>query len=474
MKRVNMMYALICLVFCLLLISNVSAATINAASCSQSNVQTAINSASTGDTVAVPSGSCSWTSTITLNKNIILQGSGSSSTYISGGSISSTNSAPRITGFHFTGTTIGIYEGTAGTSNGWRIDHNTFVWSGSDATINIRGNVTSTSLTHPTGLIDNNHITGGQILIFGDMATGPSNGDDMWYLSDSLGAGTNVVYIEDNTFTYGSHLPYMVDSNYGGRYVLRYNNITNRSMEHHGIQSIENRGVSRYEIYNNTWNNSPTYWGALYIRSGGGLVFNNTASGYNNFILIDNQTSCRYGEYPADSRSCNGLNPRDGNRSGMHGYPCRDQIGRGRDIVKGHVGDTQILSPLYSWNNKLGGVEKSVTITWDVDCSRNTEHLQANRDFYNGASGNQVSKTSPFNGTSGVGYGTLANRPDICTTNSSESGGGVAYWATDTNTLYRCSATNTWTIYYTPYTYPHPLRGGASTTIQPPRNVRIN
>ncbi|MBC8875782.1 MAG: hypothetical protein H8E44_40675 [Planctomycetes bacterium] len=48
---------------------------------------------------------------------------------------------------------------------------------------------------------------------------------------------------------------------------------------------------------------------------------------------------------------------------------------------------------------------------------------------------------------------------------------GVAYWATDkggnwntTNdaandgALYKCTAPNTWMLYYVPYTYPHPLR----------------
>jgi hypothetical protein len=58
----------------------------------------------------------------------------------------------------------------------------------------------------------------------------------------------------------------------------------------------------------------------------------------------------------------------------------------------------------------------------------------------------------------------LANRPEKCTT-------GVGYWATDAGSdwnktnasehdgvLYRCTAPNVWTVYYTPYTYPHPLR----------------
>ena len=65
-----------------------------------------------------------------------------------------------------------------------------------------------------------------------------------------------------------------------------------------------------------------------------------------------------------------------------------------------------------------------------------------------------------------MGFGTLANRPTTCTTNSLEPGGGVGYFATDqgaSGTLYRCSATNTWTVHYTPYAYPHPLVSGSSS-----------
>jgi hypothetical protein len=86
----------------------------------------------------------------------------------------------------------------------------------------------------------------------------------------------------------------------------------------------------------------------------------------------------------------------------------------------------------------------------------------ANRDYYGEVSQSaQSSPTSPFNGTVGTGYGTLANRPTTCTQ-------GVGYWATDQGNwnrsgaggqgeLFVCTSTNTWSLYYTPYTYPHPL-----------------
>ena len=85
----------------------------------------------------------------------------------------------------------------------------------------------------------------------------------------------------------------------------------------------------------------------------------------------------------------------------------------------------------------------------NIDYTR--QHIVSNRDFYD--------SVSYFNGTVGVGIGTLGSRPNTCRA-------GVAYWATDRARLYRCSATNTWALYYTAYTYPHPLVG-----ISPPTDL---
>jgi hypothetical protein len=166
----------------------------------------------------------------------------------------------------------------------------------------------------------------------------------------------------------------------------------------------------------------------------------------------------------------------DGNTD-SYGYPAIDQTGRGRgDLITGNhpskinsitgtiAWPNQALEPVYIWNN-------SGTPNTTLYSNGATNLVHADRDYYAQASGIQTSPTSPFDGTSGTGWGTLANRPTTCTT-------GVAYFATDQGSwntsasnpygvqqngadgvLYKATAPNTWTLYYTPYTYPHPLQG---------------
>ena len=53
-------------------------AQVTAASCNTSDVQTAINTATEGQTVTIPSGTCTWTSGVTISgKGIKVQGAGS-------------------------------------------------------------------------------------------------------------------------------------------------------------------------------------------------------------------------------------------------------------------------------------------------------------------------------------------------------------------------------------------------------------
>src|SRR5689334_20873000 len=61
--------------------------TIGAATCSRSDVGSAVAAATYGDTVTVPAGTCTWTSPLTITKGIRLTGAGSSETIIQSGPV---------------------------------------------------------------------------------------------------------------------------------------------------------------------------------------------------------------------------------------------------------------------------------------------------------------------------------------------------------------------------------------------------
>lgn len=120
------------------------------------------------------------------------------------------------------------------------------------------------------------------------------------------------------------------------------------------------------------------------------------------------------------------------------------------------------ISPVYEFMDTLQS-----GVTWNSAVGSASAREIANRDFFSESTNQpaQTSPSSPFDGTSGNGHGTLANRPITCSQ-------GVGYWATDQGTwnqsgsggqgqLSVCTATNTWSPYYTPYTYPHPLTTGS-------------
>jgi hypothetical protein len=159
-----------------------------------------------------------------------------------------------------------------------------------------------------------------------------------------------------------------------------------------------------------------------------------------------------------------------------------DQPGRGQcDLITGYntpinsttgtaIWPHQKLEPCYSWNDiySPNGQQMNIQVP-----TYQTNFFKENRDYYN-----QNTAWTPGQPlTTGVGVGTLAQRPTQCTAGTDIAGGsnppGVGYWATDTKTLYVCTATNTWTPYYTPYTYPHPLVSGATPTPAAPTNLRV-
>jgi hypothetical protein len=451
---------------------SVNAATINAASCSQTDVQNAINSSSAGDTVVVPSGTCTYTTTLPLTpsvnitKGVTVQGqtvctgraatlSCADSTIINDGTTNGGGELPfniSSSGARLTGMTVfdprgnGDFKSLIGISpgnTGWRVDH---------CHIHPSNSTVGGIEAHGFGLIDHNYIdtanTG--VAVWGDSpqdVTYP--GDYSW--TQPLNPGTvNEVYVEDNEFNYSAVLN-GIDNYAGARLAFRYNDVRGTNVGSHGLDSGGLRSVMLMEIYNNTLSNAGTHIFQLFVSRGGvQLNFNNTISASGgSFDLFEDLRNYRSdSSYGTSWGSCNGATLLDLNTSAMQGWPCKDQIGRGQN---------QTSSPDYLWGNLYKGSAPTlatINICGYSDCTRaQTYHILNNREFYN--------ELPNFSGAAGVGSGLLSARPATCAP-------VVGYWATDTNTLYKCTTANTWTAYYTPYTYPHPLQNAGSAPTPPP------
>jgi len=441
-------------------------------------IREAVLSCSPGDTIKVTGeGSVTWPAgavTIPANKPVNLVGPGMDNlTIILGGNYvididayvgTKALPATTISGFKFQSPTNLKYAAINVRGQGWRIHHNKYE---SLDTTNSAGTAefvfanSSNETVAPYGLIDNNIVINGKILVTGFHIWDKMS--DIWYAPLELGNAT-AVYIENNQFsgTGATYKTLAIDESMGGKYVARYNSFSQCYILVHGLQADYMRGSRSWEIYGNTFSiNSYGEYG-ISLTAGTGVVFNNDFSDstypYANYIRLAHERS--YNTYTI-SGTCDGTSYWDGNVAGQNGWPCRDQIGTGNDSFDWSANSTnpssaQTLIPAYFWSTMDDGHIKAPWVF-----STAATHIQANRDYY--------THTEAFDGTSGVGCGTLANRPTSCTP-------GVAYWATEqscTNmtgmvgvnpatpiegTLYKCNANGQWEGYYTPYTYPHPLR----------------
>ena len=456
----------------LLALSGISFA-VNAATCGRTDVITAITAAGRNGTVNVPSGSCTWSSPVNISTGLTLTGGGAGATIItsSGGSqlITTTPDATsisngdniKITNFTFDGGGSSVIlidisgaSGVSGTKpyRNILIGDNTFqnhnpsssvqvgavIQSDANGNGQIRGVIYRNTFDRCNiilRLFSNNDTTEWANTAFNNLAFGTS---------DNL-------YFEDNTIKFSSAYagdnPGWTEIGQGGRVVMRYNtwNLANANTPQevwdiHGFQNWTGAvnsgqtGSMVLEYYGNTLTNMGTYrW--LNHRAGWNLTYDNvlTGSGGNSMDL--------YGMSTAPS--------------------CPSQIN------PTPVGYNPVINNAYFWNNTRNGTNGTVAVVKPPSGCTVTE----NANFWNLNAACTASACA-----AGIGQGTVAPS-GTCTT-------GVGFWKASTATattssaviqnaaFYKCTAPNTWTNYYTAYTYPHPLRGSVPLGLDPPSAVK--
>lgn len=485
-------------------------------------LQTEITNRNTG-VVCVTSGSLGSFTMSGTSKDIVVAGPpawGGSGTLTVTSFVMKATGSPwlggRVTGITFAS---GGAQNTIEAMEGFRFDHNIIGGTpGSFCLLTVGSTAVGGRSVHPQseGVIDHNTMTQCRIVGYGEYTGGGgTNGFDRW--SEPLNLGTvHCVYIEDNDWTNTqAGLFNMADDNLGGNYCARFNQGHNTYVEAHSIQGGNSRAQRKVEIYNNHFDNTGTTDHRTgFFRGGVGMVFNNNytgAWGGNGDFDFDNVRTGLNGHQLTDFDpwgECLGVGSpgqvqvADGNLDSS-GYPCRDQVGVSGDAFfwTSHPtapGPPQSMQPWLVWSNTAPGF---ADMTWDWNGVDNPtqlrQQIKGNRNIF-------ASSASPSSApiavncfgfgttcTSGIGVGALANRPNTCTPIADPIIGttstGPYYWATDDGEwnsthagndgrMYKCALTNTWVIYYTPYTYPHPLVAPSSGDITPPSaptNLRI-
>ncbi len=379
--------SLICLIISIfLLLPIISATTINAPSCSQTDVQAAVNAAQDGDTILVPVGACTWTTVVTIDlyspaKALTIKGAGIGLTNITdyGFDVKGGDGKPwRINGMTMKGSAGFFVEGA---SKNWRIDyiyfdHVTGKASASNRIIWVQASGTPSD--YNSGVIDHCTFDNANNIV-NIHVRDVRGGNTVWNRPLGLG-GSDAVYIEDCNFI---HVPMAlsdVDCE-SGSYVFRHNTVRNGNLGMHDAIIGGLRGCKKWEIYDNLFINDPGtgLCGNFGLRGGNGVVFNNVAQGRpdcNDGIWIQTYRTTQLGGDPWDVlcgsssgiKACLGSDntyPRRctsdadcggitgscidiDNSSNPTGYPCRDQLGWEGNLIR-------TLRPVLFWNNTIDG-----------------------------------------------------------------------------------------------------------------------
>lgn len=313
-----------------------------AASCSQAEVQNAINSASVGSIVTVPSGNCSWSTPVILSKAITLQGAGIDATTITGASnqegtaLSVTANATlntTIKGFTFNNSGSQSYMGTIKTNGAYsntgtiRITGNKF----NTGSLNGFGRVTISAYNNQALLIDHNTFN-----IAGSAPTETmhlmGDGAASWTRANNLGSGTGQTIMEDNMFDATSNTSsgwaLIFTSFDGARYTVRHNTFKKCYMDAHPNTWSHSYGVRQGEVYGNTFTGGPA---RVLDWKAGTLVFYNNTVDKLTFATLHAPTLY----VPTPSGECCSI-------SNLSSAACTQRPGFGANYR---------LDPIYFWNN---------------------------------------------------------------------------------------------------------------------------
>ena len=417
---------------------------------SETDVNSCISGATAGDTINFAAGTYTY-GAILLNKAVSLIGAGVDSSIINGGSTLSitpasytdTTNLYRVSGFTFNGgrrINLGTdYYNVAAIGDSpalpkVRVDNNKLVGLGVGSSPQAFWNYGTLQ-----GVVDNNIIEdyGYPIRNLPGVDYTQRALDRFNYIYPHWDTGNDYVIIfEDNTFTginYGGVDSILSDSGVGGVFVFRYNTITADTpgsplFDWHGYTTGQASSFAG-ELYGNLINATGSF---VRARGGKAMIHHNSAVGAT--MTIEYYSGVSSG----DTNAC----------------PAQYTA-------------AQMMHDTYSWLNRRDAtgalMSNTTTFTIGGTCLGLSGIPTAGRDYYGDGT------------TPGISCGTLVAIPGTCTV-------GQGYWATAqscsnltgmvgvspstpiSGTLYKCTATDTWTAFYTPYTYPHPLRGESDTT----------
>jgi hypothetical protein len=433
--------------FFLALLSNSAlAATWNSPTGKLSDVQNTVNSAASGDTVLLPSGTFVWNGTLSITKSLILKGQGVTSTFINratplpGGSIipavlevNPASDVPiRVTGIAWNAESIGQnYDRLpAITVNGpdsgctqVRIDHCSF--TGGVCAVDWEG--------WAYGVVDHCTFTDCPYAV-----QSYADNNTAWMRPIQFGTA-NEVYVEDCTFIMDGQITYfdtLTDEDFGGRMCMRYSTIDFSKFTAaydfgsvwmtHGNQSYwanseaeDLRGACTLELYNNTVTTNQAFR-ILYLRGGQTVCYNNDFNFPNSTPPISSMTEEEGYDGPGTSEDW--FNPL------RKTWPAEDQVNN-----------------TFFWDNTYNGApqDSGEFSGWETTDSI---VIQEGRDYFLSEPGGSTATKYPVPGSPS-------------STNYSK-GAMSSYYAPVTS--------------YTAFRYPHPLTdsgftggGGASSSPTP-------